>query len=225
MNFLVLDLQMFNEEGNTEGNIEDNTDGNTNSNNSPILNVEDNNKNSNDVTYTQEELERIIKERLSRVKPKNDDGAFEKLSEKERELQKSEQERKDLEERLDSLEKITIKSEVISQFAKNNLPCIDEFSEIVDLFTSIKGTEERVKAFSNFTNFINKVQQINKQDSLKKTMPVGSNGSTSNTINPFAEETINFTQAYALIQNNYEEAKELALSSNNFDAFKHSFNK
>lgn len=224
--YFNLDLQLFTDgevDGDGETNVvETNITNNTNNDTNNIQDDTDVSK----VIYTQEDVDKIIKERLVREsKKKNQDSSFEQLSEKDRELQKTTKENEDLRERLENLEKITMKSEVISQYAKLNLPCVEDFNEIVGLFTSINDTEQRVKAFNSFTNYINKVQQINKQVSLNKQLPAGSN-KTSNTVtnNPFAAETINYTEAFALIKSNIELAKQLAIDSNNYDEFKTYFN-
>lgn len=190
-------------------------------------------------TFTQEELDKIINERLAREKK-----AYEKQiedmnlkhkkelanfsgDEKEKELLKlnlEEQEKQNarLMEEVAKFRKESRKSEILTTYSKDEMPCVDEFSKIVYLVSNIEDDTERAEVYSAVKAYANAIVNKVKQDSLKREEPNGnSSTNTSNENNPF--KTGNFTEMTRLIRTDKAKAKELASASGNFEKYSYLF--
>lgn len=190
-------------------------------------------------TFTQEELDKIINERLAREKK-----AYEKQiedmtlehkkelanfsgDEKEKELLKlnlEEQEKQNarLMEEVAKFRKESRKSEILTAYSKDEMPCVDEFSKIVSLVSNIEDDSERAEVYSAVKAYANAIVNKVKQDSLKREEPNGnSSTNTSNENNPF--KTGNFTEITKLVRTDKEKAKELASASGNFEKYSYLF--
>lgn len=190
-------------------------------------------------TFTQEELDKIINERLAREKK-----AYEKQiedmnlkhkkelanfsgDEKEKELLKlnlEEQEKQNarLMEEVAKFRKESRKSEILTTYSKDEMPCVDEFSKIVYLVSNIEDDSERAEVYSAVKAYANAIVNKVKQDALKREEPNGnSSTNTSNENNPF--KTGNFTEITRLIRTDKAKAKELASASGNFEKYSYLF--
>lgn len=190
-------------------------------------------------TFTQEELDKIINERLAREKK-----AYEKQiedmtlehkkelanysgDEKEKELLKlnlEEQEKQNarLMEEVAKFRKESRKSEILTAYSKDEMPCVDEFSKIVSLVSNIEDDSERAEVYSAVKAYANAIVNKVKQDSLKREEPNGnSSTNTSSENNPF--KTGNFTEITRLVRTDKEKAKELASASGNFEKYSYLF--
>lgn len=190
-------------------------------------------------TFTQEELDKIINERLAREKK-----AYEKQiedmnlkhkkelanfsgDEKEKELLKlnlEEQEKQNarLMEEVAKFRKESRKSEILTTYSKDEMPCVDEFSKIVYLVSNIEDDTERAEVYSAVKAYANAIVNKVKQDALKREEPNGnSSTNTSNENNPF--KTGNFTEITRLIRTDKAKAKELASASGNFEKYSYLF--
>ena len=190
-------------------------------------------------TFTQEELDKIINERLAREKK-----AYEKQiedmnlkhkkelanfsgDEKEKELLKlnlEEQEKQNarLMEEVAKFRKESRKSEILTTYSKDEMPCVDEFSKIVYLVSNIEDDSERAEVYSAVKAYANAIVNKVKQDALKREEPNGnSSTNTSNENNPF--KTGNFTEITKLIRTDKAKAKELASASGNFEKYSYLF--
>lgn len=190
-------------------------------------------------TFTQEELDKIINERLAREKK-----AYEKQiedmnlkhkkelanfsgDEKEKELLKlnlEEQEKQNarLLEEVAKFRKESRKSEILTTYSKDEMPCVDEFSKIVYLVSNIEDDSERAEVYSAVKAYANAIVNKVKQDALKREEPNGnSSTNTSNENNPF--KTGNFTEITRLIRTDKAKAKELASASGNFEKYSYLF--
>lgn len=190
-------------------------------------------------TFTQEELDKIINERLAREKK-----AYEKQiedmnlkhkkelanfsgDEKEKELLKlnlEEQEKQNarLMEEVAKFRKESRKSEILTTYSKDEMPCVDEFSKIVYLVSNIEDDSERAEVYSAVKAYANAIVNKVKQDALKREEPNGnSSTNTSNENNPF--KTGNFTEIARLIRTDKAKAKELASASGNFEKYSYLF--
>lgn len=190
-------------------------------------------------TFTQEELDKIINERLAREKK-----AYEKQiedmtlehkkelanysgDEKEKELLKlnlEEQEKQNarLMEEVAKFRRESRKSEILTAYSKDEMPCVDEFSKIVSLVSNIEDDSERAEVYSAVKAYANAIVNKVKQDSLKREEPNGNSSSnTSNENNPF--KTGNFTEITKLVRTDKEKAKELASASGNFEKYSYLF--
>lgn len=190
-------------------------------------------------TFTQEELDKIINERLAREKK-----AYEKQiedmnlkhkkelanfsgDEKEKELLKlnlEEQEKQNarLMEEVAKFRKESRKSEILTTYSKDEMPCVDEFSKIVYLVSNIEDDSERAEVYSAVKAYANAIVNKVKQDALKREEPNGnSSTNTGNENNPF--KTGNFTEITRLIRTDKAKAKELASASGNFEKYSYLF--
>lgn len=190
-------------------------------------------------TFTQEELDKIINERLAREKK-----AYEKQiedmnlkhkkelanfsgDEKEKELLKlnlEEQEKQNarLMEEVAKFRKESRKSEILTTYSKDEMPCVDEFSKIVYLVSNIEDDTERAEVYSAVKAYANAIVNKVKQDALKREEPNGnSSTNTSNENNPF--KIGNFTEITRLIRTDKAKAKELASASGNFEKYSYLF--
>ena len=190
-------------------------------------------------TFTQEELDKIINERLAREKKayekQIEDMALEHKKElanysgdeKEKELLKlnlEEQEKQNarLLEEVAKFRKESRKSEILTAYSKDEMPCVDEFSKIVSLVSNIEDDSERAEVYSAVKAYANAIVNKVKQDSLKREEPNGnSSTNTSNENNPF--KTGNFTEITKLVRTDKEKAKELASASGNFEKYSYLF--
>lgn len=190
-------------------------------------------------TFTQEELDKIINERLAREKKayekQIEDMALEHKKElanysgdeKEKELLKlnlEEQEKQNarLLEEVAKFRKESRKSEILTAYSKDEMPCVDEFSKIVSLVSNIEDDSERAEVYSAVKAYANAIVNKVKQDSLKREEPNGNNSTnTSNENNPF--KTGNFTEITKLVRTDKEKAKELASASGNFEKYSYLF--
>lgn len=179
----------------------------------------------NDKTFTQEELDRIIADRLAREKK-----IYEKQigDNKEKELleienAKAKKENEDLIKEIKELKKNSRRADIITTYAKEDLPCPDEFSNLVGVIADIEDDEKRAALFSSFKKYANAIQQKVKQDALKAgTNPDSGNDSGSdNGDNPF--KSGNITEITRLVRSDRDKAKELAQSSGNYEKYRFLF--
>lgn len=194
----------------------------------------------NDKTFTQEELDRIIADRLAREKKiyekQIEDITLEHKKElanfsgdnKEKELleienAKAKKENEDLIKEIKELKKNSRRADIITTYTKEDLPCPDEFSNLVGVIADIEDDEKRAALFSSFKKYANAIQQKVKQDALKAgTNPDGGNdGSNDNGDNPF--KSGNITEITRLIRGDRDKAKELAQSSGNYEKYRFLF--
>ena len=195
-------------------------------------------------TFTREELENAIEARIAREranfrKQLNDkdvewqtklaqdikDEAEKQKKLSEIELNKIKKEKEDFEKELSVYRIANRKSEIITTYAKDNLPCPNEFVEVADLFSTIEDDSLRANVYSAFKKYINTIEEHYKKEFLKGgSNPNGSGKDNVNVgVNPFKDG--NFTEMLTIIKNDYEKAVELAQASGMYEKYKYLFNK
>lgn len=190
-------------------------------------------------TFTQEELDKIINERLAREKKANERIIEDMVANHKKEIAKlsGDKDEKellalDLEEQkkqnqrlledVAKLRKETRRSEILAAYSKDEMPCVDEFQKIVHLVSDIEDDGERANIYSALKAYANAIVNKVMQDSLKRGEPNGNSSSNAgNENNPFVSG--NFTEITRLIRTDRDKAKELASASGKFEKYSYLF--
>lgn len=191
-------------------------------------------------TFTQEELNKIVEERIAREK-----NSFTKqLEEKELEyktqlansiteetekakalmqleIDKFASQNANLSKELQQYKISSRKSEIISAYTKDELPCANEFANIVGLIANIEDESERTNVYGAIKKYVVAIQDEYKKEFLKGKEPDGGNGSNASGKNPFASE--NLTEILSMVRDNKDLAKEMATNSGKFEKYAYLF--
>lgn len=168
---------------------------------------------TNEKTFTQEEIEKIISKRLERERKKAEVEKQEaeklaKMSEAERQQAIFEKEKAKFEEERKYFEKQQLELQVIKELNNKNLP--SEFSKYL-IGNNVETCMTNIKEFeTQWQNVIEKTVQ----ERLKGGSYTPPKTNEENTINPYLEETFNLTKQMELEMRNPELAKKLKGQAN-----------
>lgn len=152
-------------------------------------------------TFTQEDIDKIVKDRLAREKANHEKEVREKiakeredakrladLSADEREKAILEQKESDIAERESKLQMKELELDTINRLVEEELPI--SFKEFV-IKDNAETTNENIKSFKNEWK---KAIEVAVNERLKGETPRKSSGGTTGEINPWDKDTFNLTQ-------------------------------
>ena len=185
-------------------------------------------------TFTQEELDKIIQDRLNRENEKHKKDLEDlKLQMKKQgkegeealkiDLEQQQKQNQELLEEIAKMRKTQRTGEVITMYAKDDLPCNAEFGKIAGLVSNIEDDAERATAYNDVKAFVVAVKTHFANENLKKDNPKGSDNEGGN--NPFAEKVKNgnLTEIIKYCKENPAEAEKEAKEAGLYEKYKYYF--
>lgn len=183
-------------------------------------------------TFTQEELDKIIQDRLNRENEKHKKELENLQLEMKKQgkegaealkvdLEQSQKQNEELLKEIAKMRKTQRTSEIVTAYAKDEMPCNAEFGKIADLVANIEDDTLRAEAYANFKAYANAIKNHYANENLKNKTPEASGEKKAN--NPFAQKVPNLTEIVKFAQENPVEAKKLAQEAGVLEKYKSLF--
>ena len=187
------------------------------------------NENNDSKTFTQEELNKAIKELKENLEAFKKEQSFKDLSDEEREKKQAELETEQLRKKVEETEKELQEyrrknrnSEILQEYNKDKLPRADLFVKVAPLIASVEDEQARLEVYNGFVEYVKTILSDQKKELYKGQTPNGSSGVDGKN-NPFASQNKNYTEIAKLIKTKPQEAKVLAQEAGVYSKFKELF--